>query len=72
MTLVVSCEDIQKNQKQMSLVDLDDSNLFTFFETICTIPHGSGDTKAISDFLVEFAKRNGYEYNQDEFNNVII
>ena len=27
-----------------------------FFETLCAIPHGSRDTKAISDYCVRFAQ----------------
>lgn len=43
-----------------------------FFNEIACIPHGSGNTKLISDYLVRFAKNHGLEYYQDEFNNVII
>ncbi len=43
-----------------------------YFKEICAIPHGSGNTKAISDYLVKFAKDKGLEYHQDSFNNVII
>lgn len=43
-----------------------------FFEEICAIPHGSGDTKKISDYCVKFAKERKLRYIQDEFNNVII
>ena len=30
-----------------------------FFETLCAIPHGSRDTKAISDYCVRFAQERG-------------
>ena len=43
-----------------------------YFEEICAIPHGSGNTKAISDFLVAFAKKHDLDYRQDGLNNVII
>ncbi len=46
--------------------------LFNFFEDICAIPHGSGNEKALSDFLVEFAKKRGLEVYQDNSLNVII
>ena len=46
--------------------------LMYHFERIASIPHGSGNTKALSDALVRFAKEHGYEYMQDETNNVII
>ncbi len=42
------------------------------FENICKIPHGSGNTKQISDYCVDFAKQNGLKFIQDELNNVII
>ena len=54
------------------LKGLEPASVFRFFEEICGIPHGSGDTKRISDYCVQFAKERGLEYRQDEFNNVII
>ncbi len=46
--------------------------VFNYFEEICGIPHGSGNTDAISKYLVDFAKSNDLKYIQDESNNVII
>lgn len=46
--------------------------VFHYFEEICKIPHGSGNTKEISDYLVGFAKEQGLNYVQDELNNVVI
>lgn len=46
--------------------------VFHYFEEICQIPHGSGNTKQISDYLVNFAKEHNFSYVQDESNNVII
>ncbi len=54
------------------LSDLKPQKVFKYFEEICSIPHGSGNTKAISDYLVEFAKSHDLKYEQDELNNVII
>lgn len=45
---------------------------FEYFKEIAKIPHGSGNTKQISDYLVNFAKERNLEYYQDELNNVII
>ncbi len=42
------------------------------FEALAAIPHGSGNTKAISDYCVEYAKSRGFEVLQDELNNVVI
>lgn len=54
------------------LQGLQPERVFHFFEEITKIPHGSGNTKEISDFLVNFAKERNLEYRQDENNNVII
>ena len=58
--------------KKHILDNLQPTNVFKFFEEICSIPHGSRDTKKISDYLVEFAKTRNLEYVQDSSNNVII
>ncbi len=54
------------------LADLEPADIFFYFEELCRIPHGSGNTKAISDYLVGFAKGQRLHYIQDELNNVII
>ena len=54
------------------LSHLEPKCVFSFFEEICAIPHGSGNTKMISDYLVDFAARRGLEVHQDGLNNVII
>ena len=54
------------------LAGLEPESVFYYFEQLCAIPHGSGNTKAISDYLVSFAKEQGLRYIQDEANNVII
>ena len=46
--------------------------VFEFFKEFSKIPHGSGNTKQISDYLVNFAKERNLEHYQDEVNNVII
>lgn len=46
--------------------------LFRFFEDISAIPRSSGNEKAISDFLVDFAKARNLEVYQDKANNVVI
>lgn len=43
-----------------------------YFKELCTIPHGSGNTKMISDWLVDFAVKHNLEHYQDEANNVIM
>ena len=46
--------------------------VFRWFEELCAIPHGSGNTKAVSDWCAAFARTRGLEYRQDALNNVII
>ncbi len=43
-----------------------------YFEEICKIPHGSRNTKRISDYIVSVASNLGLRYIQDEANNVIV
>ncbi len=45
---------------------------FKYFEEICQIPHGSGNEKAISDYLKRFGENLGLETIQDESLNIII
>ncbi|MFR1789701.1 MAG: hypothetical protein ACLSXB_01355 [Blautia hansenii] len=54
------------------LENLEPKRVFYYFEELTKIPHGSGNTKEISDYLVEFAKKRGLRYIQDESNNVVI
>ena len=54
------------------LTGLQPSGVFEMFEQLCGIPHGSRNTKAISDFCVRFAQEHGLEYRQDDSNNVIL
>ncbi|MDO5563848.1 MAG: aminoacyl-histidine dipeptidase [Eubacteriales bacterium] len=54
------------------LKNLKPEKVFEYFEKISSIPHGSFNTKKISDYLVSFAKEYNLKYIQDEYNNVII
>ena len=54
------------------LDQLEPKRVFSFFEDLCAIPHGSGNTKAISDYCVKFAQERGLEVHQDSLNNVVI
>ena len=56
----------------IKLAGLEPANVLRFFEEICAIPHGSGNTKMISDYLVAFAKERNIRYIQDEANNVLL
>ena len=54
------------------LAGLKPEAVFGYFEEICAIPHGSRNTKKLSDYLVGFAQAHGLAYIQDEMNNVIL
>ena len=56
----------------IKLAGLEPASVFGYFEQLCAIPHGSGNTKMISDYLVNFAKEHGIRYIQDELNNVLL
>ena len=51
---------------------LEPTRVFTYFEEMCQIPHGSRNLQKISDYFVNFAKEKNLEYVQDEALNVII
>ncbi|MCI6736573.1 MAG: aminoacyl-histidine dipeptidase [Intestinibacter sp.] len=54
------------------LEGLEPQSVLNYFEQISQIPRGSGNEKAISDYLCNFAKELNLEYIQDEHLNVII
>ena len=56
----------------VKLAGLEPGAVFGYFEKLCSIPHGSGNTKMISDYLVSFAREQGLKYIQDELNKVIL
>lgn len=51
---------------------MDYSRVLYYFREICKIPHGSGNTKAISDYCADCARTMGLEFVQDEKNNLVI
>ena len=56
----------------VKLTGLEPKAFMGYFEKICSMPHGSGNTKQISDYLVSFAKEHHLRYIQDKLGNVII
>lgn len=57
----------------MPILDhLEPQAVFSYFEQLCAIPHGSGNTKAISDYLVRFTAAHNLRCIQDAHNNVIL
>ena len=58
--------------KAVKLAGLEPASVFGYFEEICSIPHGSRNTKLISDYLVAFAQTHGIRHFQDALNNVVM
>ena len=57
----------------MGVLDqLEPKTVFSYFETICGIPHGSGNTGALVDYCVNFAEERGLEWSRDEADNLVI
>lgn len=54
------------------LSHLEPHRVFSFFETICSIPHPSGQEGKLADYLVSFARDRGLEYHRDALNNMIL
>lgn len=54
------------------LAGIEPQEVFACFEKLCAIPHGSRNTKAISDYLVAFAREQGIRCIRDNLNNVIL
>lgn len=54
------------------LAGLEPACVFDHFEKLCAIPHGSGNTKAISDYIKDWAGEKGIRCTQDELNNLLL
>ena len=54
------------------LAGLQPEKVFYYFEQLCAIPHGSGNTGKIAQYLMFFAKAHSLEAEKDASNNVII
>lgn len=48
------------------------ATLFHYFEDISAIPRGSGNERAIADYLCAFAEEHSLEFLRDDSNNVLI
>lgn len=48
------------------------SQYLNYFYDICKIPHGSHNEKALSEYLINFAKEHNLKYKTDDVYNVII
>lgn len=51
---------------------LEPKRVFEIFDELCQIPHGSGNEKAISDYVRDFCNHLGLETYQDDVYNLIV
>ena len=58
--------------EQISAMGLQSEKVFYYFTELAKIPHGSRNTKQISDYLVDFAKNHNLEYYQVKSNNLVM
>lgn len=56
----------------MNIDNIEPAEVFGYFKEIAAIPHGSGNVKRISDYLMDFAGKHGLKARQDAAYNVII
>lgn len=54
------------------LSNLAPKDVFSYFEKLCAVPHGSGNTEIISDLCAGFARELGLRHRQDGANNLVI
>lgn len=51
---------------------MDPQNVWDWFYRICAVPHGSGNTGALSDMIVRFARERRLSHRRDAAGNVVI
>lgn len=56
----------------MQINEIEPVKVFHFFSELSKIPHGSGNTKAIAEYCLNFAKERGLESFCDSYGNVMI
>ena len=47
-----------------------EKKVFDYFEEMSQIPHGSGNTDEIKNYIVRFAEDHGLWYRTDKANNI--
>ena len=55
-----------------NFADRNPQDIYCFFEDISKIPRGSGNERAIAEYLVGYAKKHGFSWIHDEYQNVLI
>jgi dipeptidase D len=54
------------------IADLEPKSLWQHFDEICKIPHPSGYEKAMAQYVISFAQKNGLSYETEKSGNVLI
>lgn len=54
------------------LTDIAPRRVFSIFEQICSIPHGSGNTRALGEWCLSFAREKGLAASMDSVGNVLV
>lgn len=56
----------------MHITELEPQKVFYYFSELAKIPHGSGHTRQIEQYCLDFAKKRGLDAYRDEYGNVMI
>ncbi len=56
----------------MQITELKPKKVFYYFSELAKIPHGSGNTRQIEQYCLDFAERLGLDAYRDEYGNVMI
>jgi len=54
------------------LTELNPTALWKHFEEFLKIPHGSGNERALGDYIISVAEKNNLEWKRDEVGNIVI
>ncbi len=52
--------------------ELDPKEVWRHFDKILTIPHGSKNEKAIGEYVISIAEKEGLSYKQDEIGSIVV
>lgn len=56
----------------MQITELEPKKVFYYFSELAKIPHGSGNTRQIEQYCLDFAEKRGLRAYHDEYGNVMI
>lgn len=56
----------------MQITELEPQKVFYYFSELAKIPHGSGNTRQIEQYCLDFAEKRGLDAYRDEYGNVMI